>query len=127
MKNVIFEDWLPYENLPARIHHADILLGVFGTTPKAGRVIPNKVYQSLACGRAVITRHANVYPEPMCHANDTGLVWCDAGDAKSLAEQVAMLASDSERLNRLGSAASETSRQYFSENAIREQLKSVLA
>lgn len=127
MRNVIFEDWLLYENLSARIHKADILLGVFGTTPKADRVIPNKVYQSIACGRAVITRHASAYPEPLRQSNDSGLVWCDAGDAQSLAEQVAVLVSDSERLNRLGSAASETSRQYFSENAIREQLMSVLA
>lgn len=124
--NVTFEDWLPYEKLPARIHQADILLGVFGTTPKAGRVIPNKVFQSIACGRVVITRHANAYPESLRIGENTGLVWSAAGDAHSLVEQVARLAADRDRLNALGNAAAETSRRFFSENAIREQLKDVL-
>jgi glycosyltransferase involved in cell wall biosynthesis len=126
MNNVTFEDWMPYETLPARIHQADILLGVFGTTPKAGRVIPNKVYQSLACGRALITRLASAYPELLFHQGNSGLVWVDAGDAKSLAMAVAELASDYHKLSTLGKAATETSRQFFSEVAIRKQLNVAL-
>lgn len=126
MNNVMFEDWLPYEKLPARIGQADILLGVFGSTPKAGRVIPNKVYQSLACGRAVVTSSANAYPEPLRIGENTGLVWTTAGNAHSLAEQVAALAADRDRLNALGNAAAETSRQFFSRDAIRNQLAATM-
>jgi glycosyltransferase involved in cell wall biosynthesis len=126
LENVTFEDWLPYEKLPARIHRADILLGVFGTTPKAGRVIPNKVFQSLACGRPVVTRSASAYPEALVAAENSGLVWTLAGDAQSLADRVTNLATAPDTLRQLSEAAAETSRLYFSESVVRQQLKNAL-
>lgn len=126
LTNLSFEDWLPYEALPARIHQADILLGVFGTTPKAGRVIPNKVFQSLACGRPVITRSAGAYPESLMGEAVTGLVWTPAGNAQSLADRVAALAAQPEALQQFGDAAAQTSRQYFAESVVRHQLNTAL-
>lgn len=126
LANVTFEGWMPYEQLPDRIHQADILLGVFGTTPKAGRVIPNKVFQSLACGRTVVTRSANAYPEALIAAGNSGLFWTSAGDAQSLADCVATLAADADKLRQMGEAAVETSRQYFSESVVRHQLNEAL-
>ncbi|MHB1188699.1 glycosyltransferase [Thiobacillus sp.] len=126
LDNVAFEDWMPYEQLPARIQQADILLGVFGTTPKAGRVIPNKVFQSLACGRPVVTRSADAYPDGLAAEAHSGLVWVQAGDAQGLAERVAVLAEDRDTLHRLGQAAGETSRHYFSESVVRHQLSEAL-
>lgn len=122
-----FEDWLPYESLPERIQRANILLGVFGTTPKAGRVIPNKVFQSLACGRVVVTRSAASYPEALLAAENSGLEWVPAGDARALADKVAALAGNPDRLSGLGEAAAATSRQHFSEAAVRGQLERALA
>lgn len=126
LNNVTFEDWMPYEQLPARIQQADILLGVFGTTPKAGRVIPNKVFQSLACGRPVVTRSAGAYPDHLAAAEDSGLVWVRAGDAQGLADRVAGLAADRDTLPQLGLAAGETSRHYFAESVVRNQLGKAL-
>lgn len=127
LANVRFENWLPYETLPARIHRADILLGVFGATPKAGRVIPNKVFQSLACGRPVITRSADAYPAVLSVAGHSGLVWIPAGDAQSLADRVAALATNPGELSLLGDAAATTSQHYFSESVVRQQLQAALA
>jgi len=126
LANVAFEDWLPYEKLPERIHQADILLGVFGTTPKAGRVIPNKVFQSLACGRPVVTRSAGAYPEALIAEENSGLEWIPAGDAQALADRVAILVANPDKLRQLGEAAVETSHQYFSETVVRRQLKNAL-
>jgi len=127
LATVRFEDWVPYADLPARIRRADILLGIFGTTPKAGRVIPNKVFQALACGRPVVTRASAAYPAALAAADDAGLVWTTAGDAHALADRVARLAANSERLHALGAAAAESSRQFFSTAVLRGQLSDLLA
>lgn len=47
--------WVPYEELPRWIKKADVCLGIFGTTDKAQRVIPNKAFEILAARRPLIT------------------------------------------------------------------------
>lgn len=47
--------WLGLDELVAKIHASHVCLGIFGTTGKASRVVPNKLYQALLCGRPVIT------------------------------------------------------------------------
>ena len=53
--NVEWVEWIDYELLPAELHAAGCALGVFGTSGKAGRVIPNKAFQALACGTPLVT------------------------------------------------------------------------
>lgn len=48
-------DWLAYEELPAKIASADVVLGVFGSSEKARMVVPNKVYQAAQVGRPIVT------------------------------------------------------------------------
>ena len=45
----------PYAELPGTLASAHVVLGAFGAGAKAGRVIPHKIYQGLAAGRAVVT------------------------------------------------------------------------
>jgi glycosyltransferase involved in cell wall biosynthesis len=85
--HVAFEEWVPLIELPARIGAADLCLGVFGVGDKTNRVIPNKVYQSLACDRPVITMEAEAYPEEL-RSHNGGLLWVPAGDPASIAESL---------------------------------------
>jgi glycosyltransferase involved in cell wall biosynthesis len=124
--NFSFEDWLPYAELPARIQCASILLGVFGTTPKADRVIPNKVYQALACGRPVVTRRARAYPVELSMQAESGIYWVPPGDPEALARCVEDLAKNRGALSRGAANAAATLQRYFSEPVIRKQLNNLL-
>lgn len=51
-----FLDPVPESALATLIGQSDVVLGVFGDSPKAKSVIANKVWQGLACDRVVLTR-----------------------------------------------------------------------
>lgn len=127
LSNVFFEDWVPYQKLPDLINHADILLGVFGTTPKAERVIPNKFYQAAACGRPIVTMSAKSYPNALLERTDTGISWVPAGDATALAAAVAKLACYPETLPELSAQVRQSYESCFSMAHIRVQLTTVLS
>lgn len=127
LDNVHFENPVPYERLPARIHKADILLGVFDAGAKAGRVIPNKVFQSLACGRPVVTRKSAAYPPGCVGGVDAGLHWVEAGNPHDLAIMVAKLAQRLPVEPELGQLASRFYLRELSDAVIAKQLQTALA
>lgn len=127
LSNVFFEDWVPYAQLPERIHQADILLGVFGATPKAQRVIPNKVFQALACGRPLITCSAPSYPDGLVSDPSSGIRWVAAASARELAEAVTQLARESSQLPERGRQARYSYEKFFDNRTIQNQMKGALA
>jgi glycosyltransferase involved in cell wall biosynthesis len=104
-----YESWVPYEQLGARIASAAICLGIFGTSEKARRVVPNKVYQAMAVGRPIITADTPGAREVLTDGDDALLV--PAGDPQALATAMIRLAADPELRSRLGRNA----HQRFSE------------
>jgi glycosyltransferase involved in cell wall biosynthesis len=125
LANVTFENWLPYSDLPERIRRADILLGVFGSTPKAQRVIPNKVFQALACGKPVITCAAPTYPLTIRNAGK-GIFFVAAGKPDELADAIGRLALQPEQLQDHGRASRSIYEQNFSFKQIEQQLADAL-
>lgn len=63
LKNIEFLGMRPFAELNSHLAEADIVLGIFGGTAKALRVIPNKVYQGLSARRAVMTMDSAVIRE----------------------------------------------------------------
>jgi glycosyltransferase involved in cell wall biosynthesis len=124
LSNVRFEPWMPYELLPQRLAKASILLGIFGTTPKAEMVIPNKVFQAMAVGRPLITRRSEAYPQPVRESRVIG--WVPPGDARAIGRQVAEMFADPGGLLRRGHQTRQLYDQYFSLHHIRRQLQDVL-
>lgn len=54
---------MPEADLKQIIDAHDVILGIFGTSPKAATVIANKVWQGLASGKPVITRSSSALVE----------------------------------------------------------------
>jgi len=124
LHNIEFIDWVEYEELPNLIHDSNLVLGIFDTGNKASRVIPNKVYQALACGRSVVTLQSLAYPSELVK-NPTGIYWTQAGDPSSLLDAVERaIAHGSENDSQCARAAYE---KYFSNSVVNESLKKVLS
>jgi glycosyltransferase involved in cell wall biosynthesis len=85
---------VPESELPGLISEADVVLGVFGTTPKTGMVIPNKVYQAMACGRPVVTADTAAVREIFIPGKH--IVCVPPGDAVLLAGELKRLRDDRE-------------------------------
>ncbi len=127
LDNLRFEKWLAYEALAERIGRASILLGIFGSSPKAGRVIPNKVYQSLAVGRPVITRCSDAYPAGLMDNPNCGITSIPPGDPQALAEAVQRLADPRVSFSKRCSQARDSYERYFSEKQVQRALLSALS
>jgi len=123
-----FEPWIDYEDLPARIGQADILLGVFSDSAKAGRVVPNKVYQAMACARPVITRMplTDAFPWGDEEASDSGVTLVPPNDPDALARAVEQLADDTSRMQAQGIAARKTFEHHGSIGRVTEAVAAVL-
>ena len=85
--NVSFMPRVPFRELPDRIRSAHLNLGIFGTSGKAQRVIPHKVYDAVACGMHVLTADTPAIRERF--TDGEGVLLCEAGNAKAIAEKIA--------------------------------------
>jgi len=97
--NVEHVPWTEYEQLPHELHAAGCALGVFGSSDKARRVIPNKVFQALACGVPVITGDTPGARELLVDGESAHLV--PPADAQALAAAVRRVAEDAALAARL--------------------------
>lgn len=119
-------DWLgelPAAELRAHTLAADVCLGVFGRSEKAARVVPNKVYDALACGRPIVTADSAGAREWLHDGEDALLT--PAGDAAALAAALRRLL-DAKTRARLGEAALRLYRRAFTPAAVAGELLAAL-
>ena len=114
---------LPIWRLRARVIAADVCLGVFGTSGKAARVVPNKVYDALAAGRPLVTEDSPAARELLTDGHDALLV--PAGDGAALAGALRRLGDRDERA-RLGAAALALYRRRCTPEAVAATLLAAL-
>lgn len=86
LRNVEFRPHVALGELPDLIRSADLCLGIFGTSGKAGRVIPHKVCDAIACGVPVLTADTPAIRERF--AKHPLVILCGAGNPRAIAEAV---------------------------------------
>jgi len=84
--NVVFHGWQTIDRIPEMAKECDLILGIFGTTEKAARVIPNKVFEALSLGRPVVTGDSSAIREYLEDGRSIMLI--PFGDADALAEKI---------------------------------------
>jgi len=104
LRNVRRVARVPYARALETLGEGDVALGIFGTTEKAARVVPHKVYQALAAGVPVITRRSPAMKELFPEAP---MELVPAGDPEALAAALEALARDPVRRAALGRAGRE--------------------
>ena len=112
--NLELDPPVPLDRLPQEIARGSLCLGIFGATPKADRVIPNKIFEYLAVGRPVVT--ANTAAIRSAFADELAVV--PAGDPDALAATISNLLTHPDRLAELAASGHARYRRDFSEDAL---------
>ena len=102
IKNIEFIEPVDKKELAIKISEADVCLGIFGTSDKARRVIPNKVYECVGMRKPVITADTPAIRE---FFTDDDLMLVKIADAEAIANAVLKLKQDQELRERLANNA----------------------
>ena len=125
ISNIRFLDKVPYVDVPKVICAHDVVLGVFGTTEKASRVIGNKVYECMACARPTVNEFCTGYPP---EAKDCRAIkFVPPGDARAIADAVRAYRADWANRDAYFAAARDFFEKHLSMKVIKTQLAGVLA
>jgi glycosyltransferase involved in cell wall biosynthesis len=114
--NVEHVPWVEYERLPEELYRASCALGIFGTSDKAGRVIPNKAFQALACGTPLVTGDTPAARELLRDGESALLV--PPGDPQALATVLRRLAERADLADALSAGGLAAYRSQASEEVL---------
>lgn len=116
--HVTWVDWVPPAELPTLVAGHDVCLGIFGTGPKALRVVPNKAYQGAAAGCVVVSSDT----APKRRALGSVGVFVDAGDAEGLSRVLGQLADDRATVRARRAMTAAFAREQFAPEAVARPL-----
>ncbi len=120
LENIEFIEWVKYECLPKYIAQADVCLGIFADSEKACRVIPNKVFQSLAMAKPVITGRTAACAEALEDGKDA--ILCNPADPVDLAGKILNLKQNQRLGEQVSSHLEKIFDQQFGETAVKLSL-----
>ena len=110
IKNIELLKPVSLEKIAEYLRQADVSLGIFGDTNKTELVIPNKVYEAIACGVPVIT--ANTQAAREVFTDRKNVLFCERANAESVAKAVMMLYKDNELRDLIGNGGYDIFKQH---------------
>lgn len=122
--NIVWTDWIPFDELGTRIATADVILGIFDAGDKASRVIPNKVHQALACAVPVVTADT---PAVRTFLEDgVSAMLVPPANPERLAQAIERLQDEALR-SRIGRQGYESWQEWGSRQALAGQIRQVVS
>lgn len=112
LQNIQLVNPVPTHQLIPYILHADTCLGIFGNSNKAANVVPNKVVQTAAMGKAIITRDSLAIQNYFTHQENILLVPPASG--KCIADAIIQLYSQPDMLRKISLNTCSVYKKYFS-------------
>jgi glycosyltransferase involved in cell wall biosynthesis len=106
---VAWIDWVDAEDLPPLVADHDVCLGIFGRSPKALRVVPNKVFQGAAAGCVILTSDTRAQRDALGEA----AVYVPPEDPTALTQALERLANGRAETDALRRAARSRAEQAF--------------
>jgi glycosyltransferase involved in cell wall biosynthesis len=122
--NVEHVPWVEYEQLPRELHRASCALGIFGTSEKAARVIPNKAFQALACGTPLVSADTPAARELLRDGESALLI--PPGEPEPLAAALRRLAAEPALTKRLSAGGLAAYRANASEEVLGARWRALL-
>jgi glycosyltransferase involved in cell wall biosynthesis len=124
LDNLRFLPPVAKEELAGIVGAADVTLTIFAPYPVLETNSPNKFFDSLAAGKAVVV-NLDGWLRQLVEENDAG-AWVPAGDAEALAWALSALAGDPARVERMGRNARALAEREFSRDLMAERLEQTL-
>jgi glycosyltransferase involved in cell wall biosynthesis len=122
--NVEHVPWVEYGRLPDELRRAGCALGIFGTTAKAQRVIPNKAFQALACGVPLVTADTPAARELL--VNEESALLVPPGDPGALADAVRRLATEADLAQRIAAGGRAAYERQASEAVLGRRWRGII-
>lgn len=121
---VTHESWIPFEELPAAIRKADIVLGgPFGETLQSEFVVTGKTYQALACAAPVLIGQNKVNEG---FTDEKNCLMVPRADSGALAEAISWAADHPKELAAIGRAGRRLYEQNFSQRHVNQLAREII-
>jgi glycosyltransferase involved in cell wall biosynthesis len=119
---VTWREWVEPRELRSLLREHHICLGIFGDTPKALRVTPNKVFQGAAAGCAIVTSDTS----PQRRSLGDAARFVPVADPTALAQALRSLAADPREVRRVRAAAHQRAETDFRPRSVAQPVRAAL-
>lgn len=124
VKNVNFMDPVSYDKIPDYMRKADVVLGIFGNTGKTSRVIPNKVYDAAAMGKAVLTADTPAIRE--LFSDGENCLLCQPADPEDIAAKIRILKNNPDLLKKISAGGYKLFQEKLKPEIIVAEFENIL-
>jgi glycosyltransferase involved in cell wall biosynthesis len=124
LKNITFIERVPYENLADMMAKADCCLGVFGNNARNPRILTNKVVETLAAGKPLISQRNDPIQELVKDGESALLV--ERGNPSQIAETILKLKKSPSLRKRIGENGHTVFQKHCTLKVFSSQLKKIV-